>query len=489
MSELSEAVRNTLATAAGPAFEFDGIWVDWRQAARLTDEVRQALAALSLPPASRVGFIARNRLAPTAAYIALQADDHCAIPLNPFQSETSLAADIRRLGLAAIVGAANDLRAEALLAADAQAGAVAIDAAAKRPVTLLRPPSFDGARTTPDCAILLPTSGTTGAPKRIPIRADSWMATLKAGGRGAAVTIQYSPLAHIAGALVVSGAAIRGGAVVMLEKFTVDGWLDAVRRHRPVSAGLPPTMMRMVMTAGPDPADLASLKVISSGQAPVDWNLAREFERKYDVIVVGNYGATEFCGPIATGTAEDRERFGDAKWGSVGRFRRDLAEPRIVDRETGAPMAPGEVGVLEVRVFRMGPDWIRTTDLASLDADDFLYIHGRTDDAIIRGGFKIVPEVVAEALRDYPGVADVAVVGRPDERLGAAPVAAVEMRPGAPAPSEDDLLQFARSRLLSYQSPVAVRVVDALPRTPTLKVDRRRVIELFQPDEARGTRP
>jgi acyl-CoA synthetase (AMP-forming)/AMP-acid ligase II len=147
------------------------------------------------------------------------------------------------------------------------------------------------------------------------------------------------------------------------------------------------------------------------------------------------------------------------------------------------------VGVLEVRVFRMGPDWIRTTDLASLDADDFLYIHGRTDDAIIRGGFKIVPEVVAEALRDYPGVADVAVVGRPDERLGAAPVAAVEMRPGAPAPSEDDLLQFARSRLLSYQSPVAVRVVDALPRTPTLKVDRRRVIELFQPDEARGTRP
>jgi len=114
------------------------------------------------------------------------------------------------------------------------------------------------------------------------------------------------------------------------------------------------------------------------------------------------------------------------------------------------------------------------------DADDFLYIEGRADDAIIRGGFKITPDTVADALRAFPGVADVGVAGLPDERLGALPAAAVEMKPGAAWPSEAELIAFARSKLLAYQVPVRVKVVDALPRTPTLKVDRRGLIALLQ---------
>jgi acyl-coenzyme A synthetase/AMP-(fatty) acid ligase len=329
---------------------------------------------------------------------------------------------------------------------------------------------------------MLATSGTTGAPKRIALRPDTWHATLTAGARKTTsdVVIQYSPLAHIAGALTISGTAVRGDRVVLLEKFSVDGWLDAVRRYRPKNASLPPTMMRMVMDADPDPADLSSVEVVMSGQAPVDWALARAFEERYGVVVCGNYGATEFCGPIAAGSAELRRHFGDAKWGSVGRLRRDLADARIIDPQTGAELPAGRPGVLEVKVFRIGPDWMRTSDLARLDADDFLYIEGRADDAIIRGGFKIVPGVVADALRAFPGVADVGVAGLPDTRLGAVPAAAVEMKPGAAVPAEAELIAFARSRLLAYQAPVAVKVVDALPRTPTLKVDRRALVALLQ---------
>jgi len=478
LSVLSEAVRTTLAEAEGDAFEIDGAWIPWSRVKALTGAVREALAAGGIGPGARVGLIARNRLGQAAGLIALLADDLCAVPLNPFQSQASLAADIGRLQLAALVGEPADLP-EAILAADPAAGVIAVDAGGVR---TLRKPSFAGARATPDCALMLATSGTTGAPKRIPLRPDTWHATLTAGTRKASadVVIQYSPLAHIAGALTVSGTVVRGDAVVLLEKFSVEGWLDAVRRYRPTSASLPPTMMRMVMDADPDPVDLASVEVVMSGQAPVDWELARAFEAKYGVVVCGNYGATEFCGPIAAGSAELRRQFGDAKWGSVGRLRRDLADARIVDPETGAERPAGEAGVLEVRVLRIGPEWMRTSDLARLDADDFLYIEGRADDAIIRGGFKIVPEVVADALRAFPGVADVGVAGLPDTRLGAVPAAAVEMRPGVAAPTEAELIAFARSRLLAYQAPVRVKVVEALPRTPTLKVDRRALIALLQ---------
>ena len=479
MSVLSEAVRATFAEARGDAFEIDGRWVSWAEALALTDAVRGALATCRIGPGARVGLIARNRMPQAAGLMALLADDLCAVPLNPFQSEAMLASDVARLGLAAVLGEPADLT-EAVRAADPAAGIVALEPAGAQ---VLRRPSFTDERTQADCAILLPTSGTTGTPKRIPIRPDTWHATLTAGVRNAGktdVTIQYSPLAHIAGALTVSGAAVRGDRVVLLEKFSVEGWLDAVRRYRPVVASLPPTMMRMVMDADPDPADLASVEVVMSGQAPVDWSLARAFEAKYGVVVCGNYGATEYCGPIAAGSAELRRQFGDSKWGSVGRLRRDLAEARIVHPQTGAAVAAGEAGVLEVKVFRIGSDWMRTSDLARLDADDFLYIEGRADDAIIRGGFKITPDTVADALRAFPGVADVGVAGLPDERLGALPAAAVEMKPGAAWPSEAELIAFARSKLLAYQVPVRVKVVDALPRTPTLKVDRRGLIALLQ---------
>lgn len=479
MSVLSETINRTLAEGQANAFEIDGRWVSRAEANVRIAAVRQALAGFGLPRGSKVGVIARNRLAGAAALLAGLAEDLCVAPLNPFQSPAALAADVARLELAALLGETADLT-TTVLDADPTCGVIAVDSS---PLEILRRPGFGGERTHADVALLLATSGTTGAPKRVPIRPDTWHATLTAGARANGVgdvVIQYSPLAHIAGALTVSGMAVRGDAVVLLEKFSVDGWLDAVRRHRPKTASLPPTMMRMVMAADPDPADLASVEVVMSGQSPVDWDLARAFEAKYGVVVCGNYGATEYCGPIAVGAAADRQAFGDAKWGSVGRLRRDLADARVVDPDTGAELPPSETGVLEVQVFRIGPEWMRTSDLAALDADDFLWIRGRADDAIMRGGFKILPETVAEALRAYPGVADAGVAGLPDERLGAVPVAAVEMREGAAAPSEAELIAFARERLVAYQTPVRVLTVPALPRTPTLKLDRRALLALFE---------
>ena len=119
---------------------------------------------------------------------------------------------------------------------------------------------------------------------------------------------------------------------------------------------------------------------------------------------------------------------------------------------------------------------MRTTDLARLDADGFLWIVGRADQTILRGGFKVQPEVVQAALEQDPAVAEAAVVGVPDRRLGAVPVAVVERQPGHDVEAEA-LLARAAEHLAPYERPVAVTVVDALPRVASGKVDLAAVRE------------
>jgi acyl-CoA synthetase (AMP-forming)/AMP-acid ligase II len=117
----------------------------------------------------------------------------------------------------------------------------------------------------------------------------------------------------------------------------------------------------------------------------------------------------------------------------------------------------------------MGPEWISTNDLGVLDENGFLFHRGRLDGAIMRGGFKIMPERVADALREHRAVRDAAVVGLPDERLGAVPAAMIELHDGAQA-DEAVLLAHLRERLPSPHIPVRIAVADELPRTPSLKV-------------------
>ena len=123
------------------------------------------------------------------------------------------------------------------------------------------------------------------------------------------------------------------------------------------------------------------------------------------------------------------DEFGDAKRNSVGRALPDT-ELRIVDPDTGAELPSGEHGLLEAKITSISDDWIRTTDIASIDEDGFVTLHGRADGAINRGGFKILPETVRRVLISHPAVRDACVVGVPDARLGQVPFAAIEVAPG-----------------------------------------------------------
>jgi long-chain acyl-CoA synthetase len=252
-----------------------------------------------------------------------------------------------------------------------------------------------------------------------------------------------------------------------------------VRLYRPEVLSVQPVGLRMILEPDVPPDALSSLMCIVSGASHLDPQLQDRFERYYGLRAFGAYGATEFCGSIVVWTDALYDTFRECKRGSVGRPIRG-AQIQISDRDTGAVLQAGAGGLIEAKVDRVEPHWIRTTDLGYLDNDGFLFITGRADNAINRGGYKIVPDEVVEALLRHPAVLNAAVVGIPHGRLGKVPVAAIEVKAGHLEPSEEELRDFLRSYLLNYQIPKRVKCVSSLPRNASLKIMTLGVRESFQ---------
>jgi acyl-coenzyme A synthetase/AMP-(fatty) acid ligase len=233
-----------------------------------------------------------------------------------------------------------------------------------------------------------------------------------------------------------------------------------------------------------DVEDLDPLRYVRSITAPLSPLQAQRFSAKYPVFVLNGYGQAEI-GEVIGWTAADGRDHAD-KVGAAGRPHPGV-DIRIVDGD-GAPVPAGAVGALRVRPPRMaagyagGADlrdrldvdgFVDTGDLARVDDEGFVWIEGRAGDVINRGGNKVFPEHVEEVLRLSPGVADAAVVGQPDERLGEVPVAYV-VTAGGPV-TDEELDALCRQHLVPYKVPVAFRRVDALPRNDAGKLLRARL--------------
>jgi acyl-coenzyme A synthetase/AMP-(fatty) acid ligase len=352
---------------------------------------------------------------------------------------------------------------------------------------------FERTRTTRSYADEVPeiqilTSGTTGRPKRFGMTHE--MIARHAVGANknysAAETdlstlppmFAYYPLGNISGIYGVLPPLLRGHRVALCERFSIEAWRTYLRLHRPDRASLPPAGFQMVLDANIPPEELASVRCVATGAAPLELSIQRAFEARYKIPVLHSYGATEFAGPVASMTLELHAQWGEQKVGSVGRALPG-AQLRVVDPVTGEVLAAGQEGLLEVITTRIGPDWIRTSDVAVIDADGFLFLRGRADGAIMRGGFKLLPETIERALLLHPAVSSAVVVGLPDARLGQVPAAAVQLRPGAAEPTEGELEQHVREHVYATHVPVAWRFVDDLPLTASFKIDRPAVRGLF----------
>jgi acyl-CoA synthetase (AMP-forming)/AMP-acid ligase II len=479
LNALSERIGQVLALdPSAPALEFQRRWYSWGDLAATARAVGP-----HVEPGVRIAVLLRNRPPQVGLLLGLLEAGACVVAVNPERGLERVRADLDGLGVAAVAGEPEDLRTFAppvpwLVSGDL--GAVDVDTA----------PSGAGERR-PGIAVEMLTSGTTGPPKRVPLTYETLWRVLvgaKHYERDAradlrlrsGVTIVNSPLVHLGGLFRILQCVNDGRSFCLLERFRVDDWADAVRRHHPQTVSLVPAALRMVLAADLDPSDLAGIRSVVCGTAPLSPDDADAFRERYGVPVLISYAATEFGGGVAGWNLDDHERSWTAKRGSVGRAHPGC-DLRVVDPATGEPLGPDEEGLLEVKATQMGDGvgWVRTTDQARLDGDGFLWILGRADQAIIRGGFKIRPDDVRAALERDPRVLGAAVVARTDDRLGAVPVAAVELRPGVRDVTAEELLAGAAGVLARYELPEELRFVDALPRTPAGKVDLAAVQELF----------
>ena len=337
-----------------------------------------------------------------------------------------------------------------------------------------------------DTAVLLYTSGTTGRPKGAELTHFQMFMACTIGGetfgyRPDDVSLVVLPLFHVFGLSSTLNVAVRyGGSVALVPRFEVPAVLDALERHRcTVFCGVP-TMYVGLLHADTTGRDLSALRVGVSGGASIPGEVIRGFEARFPgVVILEGYGLSETVALATFNQSAEQRRvlsIGRPMWGVDIRVFDDA------DRE----LPPGEENVGEI-VLRghnvmkgyykkpeatadaMRGGWFRTGDLAYRDSDGFLFIVDRKKDLVIRGGFNVYPREVEEVLYQHAAVAEAAVVGTPDERLGEEVVAYVTVRDGATAePAE--LVEFCKQRLAAYKYPRVVTILDELPRNATGKV-------------------
>jgi long-chain acyl-CoA synthetase len=468
--------------------EFEGRWYSGREVAAYGAAIEEGLRDGAVAEGAPVGLVVRNRLQHAAAIIGFLAAGRPVSMIYSFQSPESIGRDIEKLELSAIIADPEDWTAPVIQAAKrtGSAGvAIALTTPTVRAVDGLerRDESRRHAEFEPGVALNILTSGTTGPPKRQVIKTpvlERTVFSVTSGEKappGAPPEFAYWQFGGIGVCQLVAGVH-NARRIVMMERFTVDGFVQAVKGHGIKRSGVQPAVIRMLLDAGIPKEDLSSLDFLISASGPLDPETRDEFEAYFQIPIRLAYGATEFAGSLCAWMPDLVDEFGESKRDSVGRPLPDT-QVRIVDPDTGAELAAGEHGLLEAKVAPISADWIRTTDIASVDADGFVTLHGRADGAINRGGFKILPETVRRVLISHPAVRDACVVGVPDKRLGQVPFAAIESTPGLPVPSDDELKDLVRQSLPVYNVPVAFVVVDELPRNPALKVSLPDVAALY----------
>lgn len=464
------------------AMDFLGREYSWGFVKALVEGLATQLDSLGIAPYERVGFIAHTRPAHVSALWGLLIARRCPSMIYGYQSAEKIAADIRSLRYPLILADQRDWT-DVTINAAREVGSAGLSLSDNGLAVV---PGLEAVQagtcrdTVPGAAVETLSSGTTGKPKRIllslqnlessALAAAASIKQMSKGTEASTPLIVMLPLANISGVYATVPAGATGHPMALMEKFSVDAWLALIRRYRPATADVPPAALSMLIDSGVTADDLSCIQVIRSGAAPLDPEVHRIISEEFGIPINLSYGASEFCGVLTTWSMEELATYGDSKRGSCGRTLPGV-RLRVVDRESGEILAPNGVGLLEAHADRVGPDWIRTSDLVRIDTEGFMWFEGRADATIFRGGFKIAPEAVADALRKHPTVMDAAVIGQKDERLGEVPVVIFQAVDPQNPPTADELEAHARKHLAAYQVPVRFILVEELPRTPSMKLD------------------
>ncbi|MEO0499670.1 MAG: fatty acid--CoA ligase [Pseudomonadota bacterium] len=347
-----------------------------------------------------------------------------------------------------------------------------------------------------DALIQLYTSGTTGRPKGAMLSHANF---LKGYVRAAAepmpwnewtaddVSLVAMPVGHIGG----TGWGFRGyhaGALnVIAREFDPAGVLDYIEKDGISKLFMAPAAIQFVLA---DPraraVDYSRLEYILYGASPIPLDLLRQAIEVFGCGFCQQYGMTETTGTIVYLPPEDHDPAGNQRMRGAGKPLPGV-ELRIRDMD-GRILPPGEIGEVETRSSHNmigywkldaatsatvdDDGWLKTGDAGYLDADGYLYIQDRVKDMIVSGAENVYPAEVESAIYGHPDVAEVAVIGIPDDKWGEAVKAIVVAKPGT-SPDPDDIIGFARGRIAAFKAPKSIDFIDALPRNPSGKILRK----------------
>jgi long-chain acyl-CoA synthetase len=347
-----------------------------------------------------------------------------------------------------------------------------------------------------DVAVLQDTGGTTGAPKaamlthrNLSCNAQQIAAWFVGARPGREVMLGCLPFFHVFGLTVAMNYPVLVAAAIVLmpDPRDVPRMIAAIAKHRvTLFPGVPAMFNAIINARGIDRVDLSSVASCFSGAAPLPRDVLERFESLTGSRIVEGYGLTE-----ASPVTHVNPLSGTRKIGSIGVPCPDT-DMRIVDLTDGSTEMPagaaGELLVKGPQVMRgywKNPEasaevlvdgWLRTGDIATVDADGYCFIVGRKKDLIIAGGYNIYPDEVDEVLTAHPAVHESATIGVPHPRRGETVKSFVVLREGYRV-SEADLVAHCRTSLAPYKIPRSIEFLDELPKSSALKILRRELRE------------
>ena len=485
------------------AFEFEGRRTSYAEFDRHTNRVANALAALGVKPGERIAYLGKN------------SDIFFELLLGAIKANIVMAPVNWRLAGPEIAFIVEDCKAAVLFVGPELIEAVrAIRSQLPGVRTFItteggapdwqdypawRDAQSDADPKVPireqDVAIQLYTSGTTGKPKGAMLSHHNFLSLMRIGGTEKPdwnkwtdqdVSLVAMPVFHIGGSGWGMLGLYHGARGIIAREFDPNKVLDFFERFGVTKLFLVPAAMQFIVRQPrAREVDFSKLRYILYGASPIPAALLKECIAVFGCGFVQMYGMTETTGTIVVLQPEDHVEGRDCMR-SAGRAQPGV-ELAILDAD-GKKLPPREVGEIATRspsnmvgywnlpeatARTLDRDnWLRTGDAGYMDEDGYLYIHDRIKDMIISGGENIYPAEVESAICDHPDVAEVAVVGIPDDQWGEAVKAVVVMKPGKKA-SATDIIGFARERIAAFKSPKSVDFIEALPRNASGKILRR----------------
>jgi long-chain acyl-CoA synthetase len=456
-------------------------------AARVATLLEQA----GVQPGDRVGIMLPNTPAFAIVFYGIMYRGAVAVPMNPLLKSREVSYYLSNSGAKALF-AAPAFADEATAGAD-QVGAqswLVDDAGLAELIADLPAQDSPVQRGGDDVAVILHTSGTTGKPKGAMLTHDNLSRNAEVSVRTlvetgpADVVMGCLPLFHVFGLTCgLNGSVLAGAMLTLIPRFDPRKALEVIERDAVTVFEGVPTMYSALLGVAAEtaPEVTRSLRTCVSGGAALPVQVLTDFEKAFNCTVLEGYGLSE-SSPAAAFNHPHRER----KAGSIG-TPIDGVQMRVVDLN-GVEVPQGQTGEIQIHGHNVMkgywnlPDatqaaittdgWLNTGDVGLVDGDGYFYIVDRTKDMIIRGGYNVYPREIEEVFYEHPAVAEAAVIGIPHESLGEEVGAAVALKKDATITPEE-LRNYVKARVAAYKYPRLVWLVDALPKGPTGKVQKR----------------